>query len=495
MNKLETLLFDNGYARLGEAYYRRQQPEPFQTPAHLISFNPDVASLLGLDPDEALRPEFVDYFSGNKCLPNSDSLAMRYSGHQFGHYVPQLGDGRALLLGQVINKSGESYDLHLKGGGQTAYSRQGDGRAVLRSSIREYLCGEAMHGLGIPTTRSLCLIGSDEEVYRESIETGAMLLRVAPSHIRFGSFEIFYYRNEHDHLKPLAEYVINEHYKHLVDKPDRYSTWLLEVIDRTARLMAQWQAVGFAHGVMNTDNMSVLGLTLDYGPYGFLDTYDPDFICNHSDHMGRYAFNRQPAIGLWNLSCFAQAILPLLHDTPESAAEIAKELLGQYEEAYNHHFTHLMSNKLGLQETNDTDEALIGDLLLSMVGNQVDYTIFMRQLADFDSQSPENNAVLRDQYVNRDAFNQWATKYRQRLQIEQSDDRQRQQKMKQVNPRYVLRNYLVQESIEKAEQGDFSEVDRLLNLLKNPYTENSDDDSYADYPPDWASKISVSCSS
>jgi uncharacterized protein YdiU (UPF0061 family) len=495
LNKLETLLFDNGYARLGEAYYHRQQPEPFQTPAHLISFNPDVASLVGLDPDEALRPEFIDYFSGNKCLPNSDSLAMLYSGHQFGQYVPQLGDGRALLLGQVINKSGESYDLHLKGGGQTAYSRQGDGRAVLRSSVREYLCGEAMHGLGISTTRSLCLIGSSEEVYRESIETGAMLVRVAPSHIRFGSFEIFYYRNEHDRLTLLADYVISKHYKHLVDKPDRYSTWLLEVIDRTARLMAQWRAVGFAHGVMNTDNMSVLGLTLDYGPYGFLDTYDPDYICNHSDHMGRYAFNRQPGIGLWNLSCFAQAILPLLHDTPDGAVEIARDLLGQYEAIYNQYFTSIMSTKLGFSDARGDDEELIGDLLLSMIGNQVDYTIFMRQLAKFNSKSLENNDELRDQYVNRDAFDQWAVNYQQRLQAEGSEDDDRQERMNQVNPRYILRNYMAQQAIEQAEQGDYSEIERLFNLLKDPFSENPGDDAYAAHPPEWASKISVSCSS
>src|SRR5687767_3805903 len=241
--------------------------------------------------------------TGAKPLPGSEPLAMLYAGHQFGAYVPQLGDGRAILLGEVRNGRGERWDLHLKGCGRTPYSRMGDGRAVLRSTIREYLCGEAMHGLGIPTTRALCIIGTDLRVQRETVEPGALLVRMAPSHVRFGSFEVFYYRGQHEHLRTLADYVIADHYPHLAEEKDKYARFLREVSVRTARLIAQWQAVGWAHGVMNTDNMSVLGITLDYGPYGFMDAYDPGFIPNHSDDYGRYSFHAQPAIAQWNVAC------------------------------------------------------------------------------------------------------------------------------------------------------------------------------------------------
>ncbi|MEW6613804.1 MAG: protein adenylyltransferase SelO family protein, partial [Pseudomonadota bacterium] len=296
MRPLEDLDFDNSFARLPEPFYSRVMPTPVPAP-ELLSYNETAAALLDLDPREAQRPEFVEYFSGNRPLPGSEPLAALYAGHQFGHYVPQLGDGRAILLGEVRNRAGERWELQLKGAGRTPYSRGGDGRAVLRSTIREYLCSEAMHGLGIPSTRALCIVGSELEVYRESVERGAVLLRLAPSHVRFGSFEVFFYRDQHAELKLLADYVIERHYPELADGDDRYVRFFQEVVLRTARLLAQWQAVGFAHGVMNTDNMSILGLTLDYGPFGFLDRYDPGFICNHSDHAGRYAFDRQPQIG------------------------------------------------------------------------------------------------------------------------------------------------------------------------------------------------------
>src|SRR5678815_1998486 len=299
---LETLSFDNTYAQLPESFYARVNPTPFASPPYLVSFNPAAAELIDLDSDQAKRPEFAGLFGGSMLAPGMEPLAMLYSGHQFGVYVPQLGDGRAILLGEVKNDRDERWDLHLKGAGMTPFSRDGDGRAVLRSTIREYLCSEAMHRLGIPTTRALCIVGSDERVYREQIETAATLLRMAPTHVRFGTFEIFYYRQQHEHLKVLADYVIAQFFAHLREADDKYARFFTEVVERTAKLIAQWQAVGWAHGVMNTDNMSILGLTLDYGPFGFMDDYDAGFICNHSDHNGRYAFNQQPYIGLWNLS-------------------------------------------------------------------------------------------------------------------------------------------------------------------------------------------------
>src|SRR6185312_8899305 len=319
--------FDNTYARLPPAFYAKLNPTPFTSKPYLVSFNPAAADLIDLEPSEAKRPEFAALFGGGMLAPGMDPLAMLYSGHQFGVYVPQLGDGRAILLGEATNARGERWDLHLKGAGRTPFSRDGDGRAVLRSTIREYLCSEAMHALGIPTTRALCIVGSDDKVYREQVETGATLVRMAPSHVRFGTFEVFYYRKQHEQLKTLADYIIDQHFLPLRDAGDKYARFFVEVLERTAKLIAQWQAVGWAHGVMNTDNMSILGLTMDYGQYGFMDDYDAGCICNHSDHNGRYAFNQQPYIGLWNLSCLAQALLPLAEkDALKAGLEIYQPL-------------------------------------------------------------------------------------------------------------------------------------------------------------------------
>jgi uncharacterized protein YdiU (UPF0061 family) len=494
MRTLEQLVFDNTYARLPPAFHARLQPTPLQRP-YLVSFNRAAAELLDLHPDQVGRREFLDYLGGARRLPGSEPLSMLYAGHQFGHYVPQLGDGRAILLGEVRNSRGEKWDLHLKGAGQTPFSRDGDGRAVLRSGIREYLCSEAMHGLGIPTSRALCLIGSEEEVYRERIERGAMLVRMAPSHVRFGSFEVFFYRGQFERLQPLADHVIEHHYPELRDAPEPYLALLQEVVRRTARLIAQWQLVGFAHGVMNTDNMSVLGLTLDYGPYGFLDDYDPGFVCNHSDRHGRYAFDKQPDIGLWNLSCFAQALLPLLDQDGETAAEKARAVLGDYRGELTRTFARGMAAKLGLRECRDGDQALIDDLLTRMQRNQVDYTNCFRTLGELRLGEPAADAPIRDQFVDRPAFDAWAMDYRARLAGEQSVDAPRRARMQAVNPKYVLRNYLAQQAIEMAEQHDFSEIDRLLGLLQRPFDEQPQMQAYAAPPPDWGRKIVVSCSS
>lgn len=486
---LETLQFDNSYARLPEAFYAKVNPTPFDSPPFLVHANPAAADLLDLDPKECTRPEFAALFSGSMLAPGMEPLAMLYSGHQFGVYVPQLGDGRAILLGEITNQRGEQWDLHLKGAGMTPFSRDGDGRAVLRSTIREYLCSEAMQGLGIPTTRALCIVGSDHKVYREQVETGATLVRLAPSHVRFGTFEIFYYRKQYEQLKVLADYVLATHFPHLVGAGEKYARFFGEVVERTAGLIAQWQAVGWAHGVMNTDNMSILGLTLDYGPFGFMDDYDAGFICNHSDHNGRYAFNQQPYIGLWNLSCLAQALLPL------SEKEALKASLDRYTSSCERRYMELMRAKFGFLQAMEEDATLIQDLLALMQLHHVDYTMFFRALGTFCSEPDSGNDALRDFFIDRKSFDQWAHRYADRLRREGSRDDERRVRMDLVNPKYVLRNYLAQQAIEKAQQKDFTEIDRLFTLLQNPYRDQPGMEAYAAAPPNWGKHLSVSCSS
>jgi serine/tyrosine/threonine adenylyltransferase len=488
-HSLEELSFDNSYARLPEVYYAKLNPTPFTAPPYLVSFNHAAAELIDLDPEQAKRPEFAGVFGGSLLVPGMEPLAMLYSGHQFGVYVPQLGDGRAILLGEVRNERGEKWDLHLKGAGLTPFSREGDGRAVLRSTIREYLCSEAMNGLGIPTTRALCIVGSEHKVFREQVETGAMLVRMAPSHVRFGSFEVFYYRKQYEQLTILADYVIANHFPHLIDGPDKYARFFSEVVERTAKLIAQWQAVGWSHGVMNTDNMSIHGITLDYGPFGFMDDYDPGFICNHSDQNGRYAFNQQPYIGLWNLSCLAQALSPL------APKEDLKAALDHYTLLCERRYMELMWAKFGLSEEQEDDAGLIRDLLALMQQGHVDYTSCFRALGSFSSQDGSTNEPLRDSFLDREAFSRWAKRYADRLRREKSCDEERSSRMNLVNPKYVLRNYLAQQAIEKAQQKDFSEVDRLLVLLQDPYSDQPDMDAYAAPPPNWGKHVSVSCSS
>ena len=487
MRPLEALNFDNSYARLPGAFYAKLAPTAIHEP-YLVSFNERAAALIDLDPLACQRPEFLDYFSGQKILPGAEPLAMLYAGHQFGHWVPQLGDGRAILLGEVLNSRGERWDLHLKGAGETPFSRAGDGRAVLRSSIREYLCCEAMHALGIPTTRALCIVGSAMEVYREQIESAATLLRMAPSHVRFGSFEVFFYRNQHAELKILADYVIAQHYPHLVHASDKYPRWLREVVERTARLMADWQAVGFAHGVMNTDNMSILGITLDYGPFGFLDHYDGGYICNHSDHQGRYAFDQQPDIGAWNLTCLAQALSPLM-----SVAE-ARDALSIYQQSFVETYLDRMAAKLGVARSPEL-APLVNRLLELLHDNRVDYTIFFRRLNAFQSAPECANAALRDLFLERAGFDGWAQNYAALLRREGEPDAARKIRLDRINPKFILRNYLAQAAIERAQAHDFSAVEALLKLVQNPFDEHPQWEHYAGFPPDWAAAIEVSCSS
>lgn len=488
MNSLDTLAFHNSFASLPEELFTRLQPQGLEQP-FLVSANPLAAQLIDLDPQALQSQAFVELFSGNALPVGSDPLAMLYSGHQFGSYNPQLGDGRGILLGQVRNRRGESWDLHLKGAGQTPYSRFGDGRAVLRSSIREYLGSEAMAGLGIASSRALCVIGSKTPVARETMETAATLLRLASSHIRFGHFEYFHYTERPDRVKTLADHVIVENFPELLDMPastNIYAQFLGLVVERTAEMIARWQAVGFAHGVMNTDNMSILGDTFDFGPFGFLDDYNPAYICNHSDHTGRYAFNRQPGIALWNLNALAHALSSLV-DT-----EQLKQQLARYEPLLTQRSNDLFNDKLGLLETQEGDATLADSLLELLHQNQIDYTRFFRALCDFEN----NQTMLRDSFVDRTAFDQWASIYQQRLDAEASDAAARRLRMKQVNPKFILRNYLAQNAIEQATtQGDFSEVEHLLKLVQSPFEEHPDSEQYARQPPDWGKKLEISCSS
>ncbi len=480
------LPFDNHFAQLPARFFRRVAPAGLRAP-ELVSFNESLARQMGLDPALAWEEGFLQAMAGQALLPGSDPIAMKYTGHQFGVYNPDLGDGRGLLLGEIVAPDGKRWDLHLKGAGTTPFSRGGDGRAVLRSSIREYLCSEAIYHLGIPTTRALCVVGSQEPVYRETVETGATLLRVASTHIRFGHFEYCYYQQDEEGLRLLADYVIDHFFPDQKGRPERYQWLLEEAIRRTARMIAAWQAVGFNHGVMNTDNMSILGETFDYGPFAFLDDYQSNYICNHSDYQGRYAFGQQPRIGLWNCQCLAQAMLPLVGEKAALAA------LKGYEEEFHSQLITRFRAKLGLARPLAGDALLVRDLLGLLDASHTDYTIFFRSLSRFESLEQHGN--LRDLFIDRAAFDGWAERYASRLQQETQDYATRRDAMNRVNPKYVLRNYLAQTAIEQAQKGDFGEVNRLLELLRRPFDEQPEQESYAALPPDWGKGMEISCSS
>ncbi|BCQ58860.1 UPF0061 protein [Pseudomonas sp. Boi14] len=445
-------------------------------------------ALLDLDPAVAETPVFAELFGGHKLWAEAEPRAMVYSGHQFGSYNPQLGDGRGLLLGEVYNQAGEHWDLHLKGAGQTPYSRMGDGRAVLRSSIREFLASEALHALGIPSSRALCVIGSDTPVWREKQERGAMVLRLAPSHIRFGHFEYFYYTKKPEQQKQLGEHVLALHFPECQEQPEPYLAMFREIVERNAELIAKWQAYGFCHGVMNTDNMSILGITFDFGPFAFLDDFDAHFICNHSDDQGRYSFSNQVPIGQWNLSALAQALTPFI------SVEALRESLGLFLPLYQAHYLDLMRRRLGFTQAEDDDQKLVERLLQLMQNSGVDYSLFFRRLGEH---APEQAlARLRDDFVDRNGFDAWAELYRERVARDpiQGQDLRRE-RMHAVNPLYILRNYLAQKAIDAAEAGDYSEVRRLHQVLSQPFEEQPGMDSYAERPPEWGKHLEISCSS
>lgn len=478
------LPWHNRFAQIGESFYTSLQPQALPAP-YWVSRNLAVARELGLDEAWFESDAALEIFTGNRIAPGSQPLASVYSGHQFGQWAGQLGDGRAILLGELETASG-GIEVQLKGAGRTPYSRMGDGRAVLRSSIREYLCSEAMHGLGIPTTRALCVTGSDAKVRREEIETAAVVTRTAPSFIRFGHFEHFSYTEQHTELKVLADHVIDHFYPACRDAAQPYAALLQAVSERTAHLMAAWQAVGFCHGVMNTDNMSILGLTVDYGPFQFLDAFDPGHVCNHSDNQGRYAYNKQPNMAYWNLFCLGQALLPLIDDQEQAlgALESYKSVFPQALEAR-------MRAKLGLLDTQDDDSALVESTFKLLAANKVDYTIFWRRLCSFTPQS--GHEAVRDLFFDRESFNAWALQYSER--IAHVNHGLRADLMLKSNPKFVLRNHLGEEAIRAAKLKDFSQVDTLLRLLQSPFDEHPRHDSLAAFPPDWAAGIEISCSS
>lgn len=488
---LEALEFDNRFADLPAAFYTELRPTPLPNP-YLVGFSPAAAELIQLDPRASESAQFVEVFTGNRIATGSKPLSAVYSGHQFGVWAGQLGDGRAILLGDVVAPALPSgkMELQLKGAGMTPYSRMGDGRAVLRSSIREFLCSEAMAALGIPTSRALCVTGSDHFVMRETPESAAVATRMAPSFVRFGSFEHWFYNERHDELKILADHVIDNFYPDLRGAAAPYRELLAEVTRRTAHLMAHWQAVGFMHGVMNTDNMSILGLTLDYGPFGFMDDFDAQHICNHSDSNGRYSYAMQPQIGHWNCYALGQAMLPLIGEVDE-----VHEALACYKPEFAGRLDRLLHAKLGLRTTQDTDEALIDAMFTLLQANHADFTLFFRHLGNLEIDEASSNTGVRDLFLDRAACDAWLEQYRARLRQESSIDSVRRTAMHAVNPKYVLRNYLAQSAIEKAQNKDFSEIARLLSVLEKPFDEQPENAHYAAQPPDWASTLEVSCSS
>lgn len=491
--RLDALPFDNSFARLPPMFYTRLRPWGLPAP-YLVGASDEVARLIGLDPGELASRRFIEIFAGNRLPPGSDPLAAVYSGHQFGVWAGQLGDGRAHLLGGVKATSG-IWELQLKGAGQTPYSRFADGRAVLRSSIREFLCSEAMAGLGIPTTRGLCIIGSDMTVQRETRETAAVVTRVAPSFVRFGSFEHWAARDRSGELKILADYVIDHFRPQLRSASRPYEALLRDVARRTEELAAQWMAVGFMHGVLNTDNMSILGLTLDYGPFGFMEAFDAGHICNHSDRHGRYAYAAQPHVAQWNLLALAHALAPLAG--PQDAADAANEA---FSEAYNKAFLHHLRVKLGLRTELPGDEDFINGTFGLLQRHRPDYTLFFRQLCRLAARPSEagtvrGDAPLRDLFIDRQACDAWIAIWRERLAREDSKDAERQNAMLAANPKYILRNWMAESAIRRAKEKDFSEVAAVLACLRRPFDEQPEYERFAALPPDWARSLAVSCSS
>lgn len=484
----------NRFHALGPTFFSRVMPQSMPEP-YWVAQSRTAAQLLSWGDEELDRQEMLHALAGNTLLDDAQPIASVYSGHQFGHWAGQLGDGRAILMGET-----QGYEVQLKGCGLTPYSRMGDGRAVLRSSIREFLASEAMAALGIPTTRALSIVGSDMPVRRESVETAAVVTRLSPSFIRFGHFEHFAARDQIQSLRQLADFVIAEYYPFCASPSDPeanpYSELLAAVVVRTAELIAHWQAIGFCHGVMNTDNMSILGLTLDYGPFQFMDAYDPAHICNHSDDQGRYAFMRQPDIANWNLFCLGQALMPLIEDS-----ELALSALHRFPAAYQAKYIALMMRKLGLEikepiatplsDTQQAELSLIKDLLPMLAQQKVDYTIFWRRLSH--SALEGNWTGVRDLFVDRDAADHWLARYRERLGSGPADSTRHA--LLATNPKFVLRNHMAEQAIEAAQCKDFSVLASLQAVLEQPFDEHPDYASWADFPPDWAANISVSCSS
>ncbi len=485
--------FEKAFAAEHGHMFTRVSPAALDSPA-MAATSTQTAALLNLPP-AALTD--ADFWSGNwqsnqlgQTQPSP--IAQVYSGHQFGVWAGQLGDGRAMSLGTIQDIDGVKQEVQFKGAGLTPYSRGADGKAVLRSSVREFLCSEAMVGLGIPTTRVLTLANTQSPVIRETVESAAVVTRVAPSFIRFGHFEHYFYNDKPQQLRALAEFVMTHHYPECLTASNPFAALLQAIVARSAQLVAKWQAVGFCHGVLNTDNMSILGLTIDYGPFGFLDQFDPAHICNHSDHSGRYSYQNQPSIVQWNCYALGQAFVSLIGSVDQT-----KQVLSTFKAEFETAMKSLWQRKLGLTQRQANDDSLVDSMFELMQRNQVDWTIWFRSLSHVTSLNTAQNPCppLRDQCLDRTDCDQWVTDYAHRLTTEPQPDALRKKNMDAVNPRFVLRNYLAQAAIDKANQQDYSEISRLQQILARPYDEQPQFAQYAAQPPDWANKIEVSCSS
>jgi uncharacterized protein YdiU (UPF0061 family) len=470
--------FQNTYAALPASFFARVAPTPVASP-RLIKLNRPLAVHLGLDPDVLDSPEGAEILSGKRLPDGADPIAMAYAGHQFGHFVPQLGDGRAILLGEVIDRDGVRRDIQLKGSGPTPFSRRGDGRAALGPVLREYIVSEAMFALGIPTTRSLAAVMSGESVVRETMLPGAVLTRVASSHIRVGTFQYFAAREDTDAVRRLADHVIERHYPHLAGHERRYHALLEAVVGRQADLIARWLHVGFIHGVMNTDNTSISGETIDYGPCAFMDHYDPAQVFSSIDEMGRYAYANQPRIALWNLTRLAECLLPLFSDDQEKAIAEAQEILGAFPEKFSAAYQAGLRAKIGLFTVRDGDEALVQDLLDAMAQGKADFTLTFRRLGDAASDSSEVRAL----FAEPAAFDEWVGRWRARIAEEKQSASERQAAMHAINPAFIPRNHRIEAVITAAvTNDDYAPFEELIKVLAKPF---EDQPEFADYatPP------------
>lgn len=482
MTALHTLSFDTRYTQLPAHLFQVRGPTPLPD-ITLMSLNPQVLAHLGLKPEDVDSDLLCDVLSGQKDLPGSQPIAMKYTGHQFGAYNPDLGDGRGLLLGEVKNPQGVRWDLHLKGAGTTAFSRFGDGRAVVRSSIREYLAGPALRGLGIPTTEALAVARSSKPIQRERVESAATLLRVSRCHIRFGHFEYLYYTRQHADIAALVDYCIERFYPACAEAEQPALALYQEVVSRTAKLIAQWQAYGFVHGVMNTDNMSILGETFDYGPYAFMDEWQSDYVANHSDHHGRYAYDQQPGIGKWNLACLGQALTPLVE------ADALTEALNSYDTHYDKALATAMNQRLGLTTSNN-DGALGEALIKAACDQSLDLNRWLYALSHSDINASAPILAGTEEHT---ALQDWRARYAE--QCGGIEEETRRATMRQHNPRYILRTYMAQEVIEAVAQDRFEAIDELVSLLDKPYDVHASLDRYAEASPPSACGLSLSCSS
>ena len=473
--------FQNTYAALPANFFARVAPTPVASP-RLIKLNRPLAVHLGLDPELLASPEGAEILAGKRIPEGADPIAMAYAGHQFGHFVPQLGDGRAILLGEVIDADGVRRDIQLKGSGPTPFSRRGDGRAALGPVLREYVVSEAMAALGIPTTRSLAAVITGESVMRETPLPGAVLTRIAASHIRVGTFQYFAARGDSDSVRRLADHVIARHYPQAARSDRRYHVLLEGVIARQAALVARWLLVGFIHGVMNTDNTSISGETIDYGPCAFMDQYDPATVFSSIDEQGRYAYANQPRIALWNLTHFAECLLPLLADEQDKAIAEAQAALGEFAEQFDAAYQAGLRSKLGLFTAQDGDPALAQDLLDAMASNQADFTLTFRRLSDA-ALDPAADREVRQLFADPAAYDDWAVRWRQRTGSEPQPAPERRTAMRSVNPAFIPRNHRVEAIIEAAvNRDDYAPFEELLAVLAKPYQDQPALAAYADPP-------------